>query len=144
MATYHRATAGTTLVGRLAHDGDLLGELTAVAREQDLRLGAVSAIGAVRQARLGFYDQAKRVYDYFVLDRPLEITALVGNVSLKDGAPVIHAHVTLSDETGRAYGGHLAEGCVVFACEFTMTALASDATFARGLDEPTGLPLWSL
>jgi predicted DNA-binding protein with PD1-like motif len=131
------------VMGRLSHGADLLEELTRLCVGRGVTLGRLEALGAVQKARVGFYDQAKRVYDYVDLDQPLEITKLVGNVSLKDGKPFVHAHVTLSDAAGRAYGGHLAEGTIVFACEFVLEAYEGPA-FERGHDEQTGLALWQL
>ena len=102
----------------------------------------MSAIGAVSQARVGFYNQAERQYYYLDLARPLEILALVGNVSLKDGKPMVHAHDTLGDHDGRAFGGHLAPGTLVFACEFIIQEYRSSAALERRMDDPTGLFLW--
>lgn len=143
MATFRELTGTRCLMGRLAHGADLLEELTAVCIENGVALGWIEALGAVRKARLGYYDQEAREYRFFEVDQPLEITALAGNVSTKDGEPVVHAHVTLADDAGRAVGGHLAPGTVVFACEFCLRVLAG-AEFARGFDAETGLPLWQL
>jgi predicted DNA-binding protein with PD1-like motif len=54
----------------------------------------------------------------------------------------VHAHVTLADEDGRAFGGQLAEGAVVFASEFMIQKYQSEKTFIRHLDEESGLLLW--
>jgi predicted DNA-binding protein with PD1-like motif len=115
--------------------------LTAVAREHDVRLGRVTALGAVEHARVGFYDQGPQEYRYLELPMELEILSLVGNVSLRDGEPMVHAHITLGDDHGRAFGGHLAPGTRVFACEFTLDVFRGE-DLVRGHDEPTGLPLW--
>lgn len=56
---------------------------------------------------------------------------------------MLHAHVTLADGEGNAYGGHLASGTVIFACEFVLQAF-DGPPFERGSDEETGLPLWSI
>ena len=72
----------------------------------------------------------------------MEITNLKGNISVKDGNPFVHAHITLADKSGKCYGGHLAPGTVVFACEFLIEAL-DGPVFERCLDEKTGLPLWT-
>jgi len=135
-------TPGPKIMGRLAKGDDLLAALTAISRAHGITLGEVQAIGAVSQARVGYYNQAEQKYQFLDLPRPLEILALTGNVSLKDGEPFVHAHVTLADEDGRAFGGHLAEGTVVFAGEFTIQAYSSSKTLARRLDEATGLFLW--
>jgi len=131
------------LIGKLEHGADLLQALTDVCVARGITLGRVEALGAVQKARLAYYDQAARLYRFFELDRPMEIAALVGNVSLREGSPIVHAHVTLTDEAGCALGGHLAPGTVVFACEFTIQALTG-ATLTRGHDATTGLPLWTM
>ncbi len=137
-----KGTVRRVIVGRLQRGEDLLGSLTRICREQGVRLGRVEAIGAVEGARLGFYHQDSQQYEFHTLERPLEILALVGNVSLRDGEPMVHAHVTLSDAEGKAIGGHLAEGTRVFACEFAIEVLEG-GELHRGHDEATGLPLWT-
>ncbi len=135
-------SSGRKIIGRMSKGEDLLAALEACAREHGITLGEVSAIGAVSQARVGYYNQAERKYYFLDLDRPMEIVSLAGNISLKDGQPMVHAHVTLADYEGRACGGHLAPGTLVFACEFVMQELNSKTALVRGMDEPTGLFLW--
>jgi predicted DNA-binding protein with PD1-like motif len=50
-------------------------------------------------------------------------------------------HLTLADRDGRAFGGHAAPGCVVFACELVLSELHGPS-LERAHDETTGLPLW--
>ena len=133
---------GRKIIGRLAKGEDLLVALSKLTQKHGITLGEVSAIGAVSQARVGFYNQAERKYYYLDLARPLEILSLTGNVSLKDGKPMVHAHVTLGDQDGQAFGGHLAEGTLVFACEFTIQEYQSTTALVRQMDGPTGLFLW--
>lgn len=128
-------------MGRLRHGSDLLDELTGICREKDIRLGRIEAIGAVQKACTGFYDQKVREYRYTTINQPLEVTNLTGNISVKDKNPFVHAHVTLADSTGRAYGGHLARGTIVFACECVIESLEGPS-FERGPDMETGLSLW--
>jgi predicted DNA-binding protein with PD1-like motif len=135
-------TPGRKIVGRLAQGEDLLAALEKVAREHGITLGEVQAIGAVSQARVGYYHQGERQYYFLDLARPLEIASLIGNISVKDDKPMVHAHVTLSDTDGRAFGGHLAEGTLVFACEFAIQEYQAATPLVRRMDEPTGLFLW--
>lgn len=128
-------------LGRLPHGGDLLDDLTAFCRRKRVFLGRVETLGAVSAARVGFYDQGSKKYRYRSFAQPMEILNLVGNISRRDGEPMVHAHVTLADEKGRAVGGHLASGTVVFACEFLIEAFDGPA-FRRRPDPTTGLPLW--
>jgi uncharacterized protein len=133
---------GRRFMGRLAKGDDLLAALELCCQEQGITVGEVRALGAVSRARVGYYLQGKRQYDFLEIDQPLEILALVGNISLKDGKAMVHAHMALGDEQGRAYGGHLAPGTVVFACEFVLQEYGAAQPLVRQMDEATGLFLW--
>ncbi|MFH2013221.1 MAG: PPC domain-containing DNA-binding protein [Pseudomonadota bacterium] len=130
-------------MGKLSYGCDLLEELTNTCIEHNIKLGRIEAIGAVQKACIGFYNQATQTYQFSTIDQPLEITNLLANVSINDGNTFVHAHVTLADKTGKSYGGHLAPGTVIFACEFILEAF-NGPTFYRCLDEKTGLPLWKM
>ena len=132
---------GKAFTGRLAHGADLLAELTRLCTEHGIRFGRVEAIGAVQCARIGFYDQAAREYVFQAIERPLEIVSLLGNISIKDGAPMVHAHIALADREGRILGGHLAEGTILFAGEAVLQPFSGPPP-VRAFDEPTGLSLW--
>ncbi len=129
------------LMGRLPYGADLLASLNQICAEKKITLGRIEAIGAVQEARLQYYDQGKKQYQNLRVKRPLEIVSLVGNVSLKEDHPMVHAHICLADDEGNAFGGHLAPGTIVFACEFTLQLFEGPA-FERGHDTQTGLPLW--
>ncbi len=143
MPVFRQAKHARYIMGKCDKGADLLEELTGLCAAEGIKLGRLEALGAAQKARLGFYDQEAREYRFFELDKPLEITNLVGNVSLKDGKPIVHAHVTLADAAGRAYGGHLVPGTIVFSCEFCIQVLEGPE-FTRGLDEQTQLPLWKM
>ena len=143
MAIYNQVQFKQTLIGKLSHDADLLEELQSVCVEKGITLGRVSAIGAVKKARVGFYDQDAREYRFLELNKELEIASLIGNISMRDGKPMVHAHIILSDSDGNALGGHLAEGTIVFACEFVID-IYDGPQYLREHDEITGLPLWKM
>jgi predicted DNA-binding protein with PD1-like motif len=133
---------GRSFLGRLAKGDDLLQSLEKLCQEYNITLGEVRVLGAVTRARVGYYDQGKREYYFLDFDQPLEILALVGNISLKDDQPMVHAHVTLGDTAGRSFGGHLGEGTPVFACEFAIYEHLADQALTRQYDPETGLTLW--
>jgi predicted DNA-binding protein with PD1-like motif len=143
MTITHKVKSRELFMGKLSYGCDLLEEITLVCQKENIRLGRIEALGAVQKAQIGFYDQQTREYRFLKLAQPLEITKLIGNISVKDGNPFVHAHVTLADETGKTFGGHLAPGTVVFACEFIIEAF-DGPVFERGFDEETGLPLWTM
>ncbi len=136
-------TAGRKIMGRLAKGSDLLGALEKCCRDAGVKLGEVRALGAVSLARVGYYHQVEQKYRFIELRKPMEILSLIGNISLKDDKPFVHAHITLADKDGQALGGHLAEGTEVFACEFVIQEYLTDKPLVRHLDEETGLFLWA-
>ncbi len=143
MTVYKKVCSKEMLMGKLSHGADLYDELTKICKDENISLGRVEALGAVKNARVGFYNQETREYEYHTFNEDLEITKLVGNISIKGGEPIIHAHITLSDTKGKAFGGHLTSGTEVFACEFIIEEFEGPV-FERGFDEETSLPLWSM
>jgi len=132
---------GKVILDGLPHGSDLLEAITDLARKNGIKTGTVMAIGAVKRARIGFYDQKSREYQEKEVLEPMEITSCLGNISMKDGETFVHAHVTLADSEGQVVGGHLSPGTIIFAAECRITELRGDS-LERGYDETTGLSLW--
>jgi len=126
---------------RLPHGADLLEALTEQCRQRGITMGFVSVIGAVEGATIGYYDQKERVYRSSQIAGGLEITSCNGNISLKDGAVMVHAHILLSDDEGKTYGGHLMSPTTLFAGEALIQELEGEP-LEREYDEVTGLFLW--
>jgi predicted DNA-binding protein with PD1-like motif len=71
----------------------------------------------------------------------LEIASCQGNISLKDGAVMVHAHIILADAEGNTYGGHLMSPTTLFAGEAHIQELGGKP-LEREYDGTTGLFLW--
>ena len=141
MSVLEKVNPDEIYVGNLDTGDDLLEKLTEICKVKNIRLGMIEGIGVVQKAVIGYYDQTDQQYLYKNLDQPLEITCLTGNISIKDGEPMVHAHITLADEEGNCFGGHLAAGTLVFACEFIIQSFTG-AELERYFDEDTKLSLW--
>ena len=133
---------GRCFLLRVEHDSDLIGFMTQFAKKNNIALASFTAIGALKSAKLGFYDQQKHEYLETELKVPLEIATCVGNVSLKDGEPFVHAHAVLADQSETVRAGHLLEGRV-FAAEIHLTELLGEK-LVRKPDPVTGLSLWEM
>lgn len=131
---------GRCLVARLDHGIDIISQITDLAREKEIKTGFFSAIGALSQAELGYYDQVSQKYGKIPISDPAELVSCSGNISLRDGQPFVHAHAVLSDREGRVWGGHLNSG-TVFAAELYMQELLG-LHLKRVPDSITGLNLW--
>lgn len=132
---------GRIFVSRLPHGADLLESLTNICIEKEVATASVKAIGALSSAVVAFYNQDARRYEEIRLEGKYEILGLMGNVSIRDGAPLCHLHLTLGDDRGNACGGHLVKGCRIYACEAVIEELVGPQ-LVRGFDEETSLPLW--
>jgi len=133
---------GRVFIGRFRAETGLLEALTDFCKKENIQLGVFSVIGALTRAKLGFYKQDEKKYAECVsLDKRLEITSCMGNISLLDSEIFVHAHITLADHNGAAYGGHLMSGSTIFAAEYYIKELKG-ATFKRMYDPETGLNLW--
>ena len=113
--------------------------LQGFAREQRLTAGHFTAIGAFSGATLGFFDRAKRTYEEIPVGEQVEVLSLAGNISLKEGAPQVHAHVVVGKRDGTAHGGHLLAAHVWPTLEVVLSELPEH--LQRVPDEETGLAL---
>lgn len=132
-----------THVLRLEKDRDLLGQLTEYCNEQEIDAGQITALGAVTEAVIGFYDQDEEFYGETRIDKEMEMIQATGNVSYLEGERFVHMHATFADEDGNLHAGHLVEGNSVFAGEATIQEL-DGPDLIRENDPATGLTLWDL
>ena len=132
---------GRRFVCRLPHGKDLITSIEAFCLELSIQMATFSIIGAVSSVTVGAYDQKQQVYVTFKEESQLEIVNCVGNVSLKDGDPVVHAHIVLGDKQGKTMGGHLFSETILFAGEIDLQELTGKP-LERAYDDTTGLMLW--
>jgi len=133
---------GRLFIGRFRRGEDLLGALTDLCQKEKIKLGTFSLVGALTGVKLGYYEQeAKKYTECVSLEKKLEVTSCIGNISLKGSDIFIHAHITLADHKGQCYGGHLMRGSSIFAAEYHIRELTG-AELKRTHDAETGLSLW--
>lgn len=127
------------LILRLDEGDDVYLSLTQLVQELNIRCASFNAIGALKIAKVGFWENGD--YEWKTGEDLWEVTALVGNVSLKEGKPFIHCHGTFSFHDGSILAGHVAEGCIVFPT-LEVSMLVSEARLEREFDHKT--KLWLL
>jgi predicted DNA-binding protein with PD1-like motif len=137
-----KLNVGRIFLVRVDYDSDIVAFLTDFAKTHSITAATFTAIGALKWAKLGFYDQQKHQYTQHQLSAPQEIASCTGNISIKEGEPFVHAHAVLSDLNGNTKAGHLLEG-KVFAAEIHLTELLGEKV-ERKMDAVTGLSLWNI
>jgi uncharacterized protein len=101
-----------------------------------------TAIGALCDLVLGYFDVDKREYQRLPVAEQMEVLTLTGNVTEADGQPRVHAHVVVGRADGSTLGGHVLEAHVRPTLELFLTAWP--ARIKRRLDERSGLALIDL
>jgi uncharacterized protein len=136
-------SAGQRTFALVFDKGDeVVSQLTAFAREHRISAAQVTAIGALSDAMLGYFDRERKDYRKIPVSGQVEVLALVGDIALGDGEPTVHAHVVLGRPDGTALGGHLLEARVWPTLEVVLTE--SPAHLRRRHDPETGLALIEL
>lgn len=133
--------SGRRLLARLEHGAEIMGQITSIIREKDIRAGHLSVIGALEQAEIGYYDQQTHRYQGIKINEPVELASCSGNISLLEGRPFAHVHAVLSGMKGTVWAGHLTSGRI-FAAELYIQELTGE-DLIRSADSVTGLNLWS-
>ena len=113
--------------------------LTRFVSEHGLTAGHFTAIGAFENVTLGFLDPDTKEYVPITIDEQVEALSIVGDISLENDEPRVHAHVVVGKRDGSAHGGHLLEAHVWPTLEVVLTE--SPAHLRRRVDPDTGLPL---
>ncbi|HEY2992587.1 MAG TPA: PPC domain-containing DNA-binding protein [Methylomirabilota bacterium] len=86
--------------------------LSAFASRESLRASQITAIGALSDVTLGYFDRESRQYQKIPLPEQVEVLSLLGVVTLDGEKPKVHSHIVVGRRDGRAHGGHLLEGHV--------------------------------
>ena len=108
-------------------------------KDNNIKLGTISGIGAVKKATIGFYNLETKKYYPKELNGDYEITSLLGNISTMNGEVYLHLHINLADSTYNTFGGHLNSAVIGGAGEFIIEEI--DGEVERGFNEEVGLNL---
>src|ERR1700741_2067300 len=108
------------------------------ANQEKLSAASFKAVGALSSLRLGWFRWESKNYERSVtLDEQVELLSLIGDVALKDGQPVVHAHAVIGKKDGTAHGGHLIEAHIRPTCEVVLTE--SPAHLQKFIDPESGI-----
>lgn len=138
---YAESKIGKTVFARLSENEDLLEMATQAATKAGITAGFFMLIGTLKTAKLGFFHEGK--YKVIDMQQPLEIVSCLGNVSIKEGKVFPHAHLAVSDEKGRVFGGHAMQGCLIGVTGELVLIETTGCRLFRKFDKKTNLSLLS-
>lgn len=122
----------STAAFRLKPGEDLRAGIEKIVRENEIKAGWVATCsGSLTDYAIRFANQP----DASAGSGHFEIVSLTGTVSVNGS----HMHLSISDSTGRTFGGHLTPGCKVYTTAEIVLMYTDKYTFTR---EKDGSTLW--
>lgn len=135
----HEVTGLRTYAVVMDKDDEAVAELAAFAADHDVFGAGLTAVGAVREATLGYFDPDALRYQEIPVTEQAEVLSLLGDIADQDGRPALHAHAVLGRRDGTTVGGHLLRAVVWPTLEIVVTE--SPRHLRKRVDRQTGLAL---
>ena len=125
---------------RLDPGEEIVGSLTRLVEQESIQLASVSALGAANDVTIGIFNTVEKKYYSQRYHGDYEISALVGNVTRKEGEPYLHLHITIGNPvTGQVHAGHLSSATISATLELFLQVW--DGQVGRKFSDTVGLNL---
>ena len=131
---------GNKVLVVLSKGDEVFESLYKVVEELNIKFSWINGIGAADKITLGSYPSSLKKYIKKKFDNEFELASIMGNITIKEDAPFIHIHATISDEECNAFAGHLFSATITVTCEIILNI--SDKPIYRKECNEVGLYLW--
>jgi predicted DNA-binding protein with PD1-like motif len=106
-------------------------------KREGIGYATMTGLGAVSGATVSYWNSQTKQYEQHELAEQMEVVSLVGNVTLREGQPFVHAHVSLGRQDLSLIGGHMNDLSVHPTLEIWLRPELT--AVERTLDESCGL-----
>ena len=130
------------IVFRLEMGDGLMESAQKIASAEGVKLASINGIGACSKSEMGYIDLSIKEYVFKTFEGNLEILQATGNITLKDGEPFPHIHISVANDECKAFGGHLNEATISATFEGVMQII--DHEIHREFNEDLGLALMNV
>lgn len=128
---------GDKIFVRLDRGEEVIEKLKEIREKYGIENGFFHGIGAVNEVKLGNYDAEDREYREKTFKNKFEVPSFAGNI----GPDKIHAHITVTNPSYDAKGGHCSSAKVSGTFEIIIF-LSKDPVLNHQYDEVTGLDVF--
>lgn len=128
-----------TVIARIDKGEEILTALKEIALKEEIKLAGLHALGAVNDVTVGVFNTKTKKYHANEFHGDFEIVSLTGTITTMNGEYYAHLHMSVGDEAGHVYGGHLNKAVVSATCEMVLTIM--DGTVEREFNPEIGLNL---
>jgi predicted DNA-binding protein with PD1-like motif len=133
---------GDRYIVRLMSGEPLMETLVGFLGREQIEFANLSAAGAVRWARLAYWNPSTKKYAAREFDQQMEVVSFQGNAALKDDKPFLHLHGVFGLGDFTVIGGHIQEATVHPTLEVWLRS--EDVPVRRAKDPSSGLDLLDL
>jgi len=131
---------GNKYIIRAEKGEELVTTLKIFCRENKIKLGTVSGLGAADKITLGLFNTKTKKYFPKEFSGDHELASVLGNISQMDDEVYLHLHAIISDEKCQAFGGHLTSATISGTFEGVIEVI--DGEVKRKYNEDIGLNLF--
>lgn len=118
---------GRDLFIRLDKGEELHASIRSLSEHGITAAALTSGIGRIRNTAIGFLD-SEGVYQRLVIEEPMELLSMQGNLAPGPDGPFTHIHIVASEDDHVVRGGHLFEAIVEVTAEIHMRILGEDSS----------------
>ena len=104
---------GRVIVARVMPDEDLIDAIKVLVKNYDIKGGLINIIGAFKKFTIGYFDLNTKEYNFKTFEENVELISCMGNISYKDGEPIIHIHISVGKGDYNLIGGHLSQPSII-------------------------------
>jgi len=130
---------GNKWVIRIDKGEEIVQTLTKICKDNKIKLGSISGIGAVSKATIGLFETKSKEFHTKELSGDYEITNLSGNISTMNKEVYPHLHITLADKNQQTFGGHLSSAIISGTGEIIVEEIEGE--IERRFNKEVGLNL---
>lgn len=128
------------IVARIDKGEEILTEIKNIALKENIKLANINALGAVGDVVVGVFKTVEKKYYSNSFKGDFEIVSLTGSINTMNNEFYSHLHMSIANEDGQVFGGHLNKAIVSATCEMFIYVI--DGEVDRYFDEKIGLNLF--
>jgi len=128
MQVHETTAAAHVFQTRFSAGDEIMSGLTDLAIKQHITSGYVTGLGGLSGAVLAFGDPKVGAFKKVPITDKCELVSLVGDISERDGKPVVHLHAVVAFADGSTKAGHVMEAHVAPLAEIAVVATATGAS----------------
>lgn len=131
---------GNTIVARVDKGEEILEKIKEISLKENIKLANINALGATNDFTVGVFKTSEKKYYSNEFKGDFEIVSLTGTVNTMNNEFYSHIHMSVGNDKGEVFGGHLNRAVVSATCEMVINII--DGKVDRYFDENVGLNLF--